>query len=121
MLSARGVPAGLLTRWLNGEFELVVSPLLLDELEWALLYPKLRSRIDEADAAAYVALLRDSAVAVPDPDRGSHRSSDPGDDYLLVLAEAARAVLVTGDGDLLALGDDLPVVTARAFLDLLPA
>ena len=38
---------------------------------------------------------------------------------LLALAENERAVLVSGDQHLLKLGDDLPIQTARTFLDRL--
>jgi uncharacterized protein len=48
-------------------------------------------------------------------------STDPGDDYLLALARAERAVLVSGDAHLLALADRLPIHSARAFLGKLEA
>jgi predicted nucleic acid-binding protein len=47
------------------------------------------------------------------------RNADPGDDYLIALAEQEQAVLVSGDKHLLALGEELPIETARAFLDKL--
>jgi len=49
----------------------------------------------------------------PETDPSLNRSADPGDAYLLVL--------VSGDNHLLALGDDLPILTARAFFDRLAA
>ena len=55
----------------------------------------------------------------PDPEAPAARSGDPGDDYLLALAQAERAVLVTGDQHLLALAGELPIHTPRAFLDAL--
>jgi putative PIN family toxin of toxin-antitoxin system len=119
LISSRGAPAQLIVRWLDGHFELVVSPALLDELARALAYPKLAARISRPEAEAFVALLRDGAEVVRDPADTAKRSSDPDDDYLIALAEADRAVLVSGDRDLLALAGDLPVLTARAFLDLL--
>ena len=119
LLSPSGAPAQLVSRWLNGEFELLVSDGLLSELERALAYPKLRRRVPEADAAEFVSLLRLAAVVAPDPRAAAHRSADPGDDYLLALAEQERAVLVSGDRHLLNLADRLPVQTARDFLDRL--
>lgn len=63
--------------------------------------------------------LRREASIVADPDRTpSFRSEDPGDDYLLALAESERAALVSGDGHLLALSDELPVLTPREFLEI---
>ncbi len=118
LLSPSGGPAVLVARWLAGDFELVVSELLLTELGRALAYPKLRSRITEDEATAFVDLLGRTATHAKDPPTTPRRSRDAGDDYLLALAEAAAAVLVTGDDDLLDL-TGVPVSTPRAFLDTL--
>jgi uncharacterized protein len=53
----------------------------------------------------------------PDPEADSHSSPDPGDDYLLALAENEHAVLVSGDHHLLQLADALPIQAGRRFLD----
>lgn len=47
------------------------------------------------------------------------RSRDPDDDYLIALASAERAALVSGDRHLLALDHEIPVFSPRAFEDLL--
>ncbi len=116
ILSREGAPAQLLMLWRNGQFELVLSPALLDELERVLAYPKIRRRIGEVEAREFVALLRREPV-VADPARAPLiRSSDPGDDYLVALAQASQAVIVSGDGHLLDLGDRIPVFSPAAFL-----
>jgi uncharacterized protein len=117
LLSASGAPAQLVKRWLGGAFELIVSEALLAELERALAYPKLRRRISADEAAAFLLLLRAGARLAIDPSTRAQRSSDPGDDYLLALAESERAILVSGDRHLLALADELPVHSPRSFLD----
>ena len=117
LLSPTRAPAQIVSRWLAGEFELVVSETLLAELERALAYPKLRDRVPRSEAAAFVTLLRHGGILAPDPATAGRRSADPGDDYLLALAESERAILVSGDQHLLALADQLPIQTARAFLD----
>ena len=119
LLSRSGAPARIVSRWLAGEFELVVSEALLAELARALAYPKIRERIAEDEASAFVGLLRQTVRLAPDPEAPARRSADPGDDYLLALAEAERAVLVSGDQHLLALAGELPIFTPRAFLDRL--
>jgi putative PIN family toxin of toxin-antitoxin system len=119
LLSPSGAPAQLISGWLRGEFELVVSENLLGELERALAYPKLRRRVTPDEATAFAALLRHEATLAADPPNPARRSADPGDDYLIALAEAERALLVTGDQHLLTLADQLPIRTARAFLDTL--
>jgi putative PIN family toxin of toxin-antitoxin system len=117
LLSPGGTPAQLMGRWLAGNFELVVSEALLAELERALAYPKLRRQVSADEAAELVGLLRQGAVLAPDPPNPARRSADSGDDYLIALAEAERAILVSGDQHLLALANEFPIQTARAFLD----
>ena len=95
---------------------LIVSEALLAELARALAYPKLRAHIPPGSASEFVSLLRHDAVLAPDPAAPERRSSDPGDDYLIALAESERAVLVSGDRHLLELADELPIRTARAFV-----
>jgi putative PIN family toxin of toxin-antitoxin system len=117
ILSRRGSPARLLTAWQAGAFELVVSPKLLAELARALAYPKLARLVPPADADAFVAWIARSAVLATDPGTApSIRSADPNDDYLVALAIAERAVLVSGDGHLTALVDRLPIRTPADFL-----
>jgi putative PIN family toxin of toxin-antitoxin system len=120
ILSSRGSPARLLLAWQAGAFELVVSPALLAELARAVTYPKLARLIPPADADAFVAWIARSAVLATDPGTApSVRSADPNDDYLLALAMAERAVLVSGDRHLTVLADRLPVRTPAEFLALL--
>jgi uncharacterized protein len=119
LLSRDGAPAKVLRAWLEGRFDLVVSPLLLEELQRALAYPKLAERISAVESAALIDWLRREALAVPDPEEApTVRSEDPGDDYLLALGETERAALVSGDRHLLALSAELPVLTAREFLGI---
>ncbi len=106
--------------WFEGAFELVYSPLLLGELARALTYPKLRKHIDTNEADELLDLLRRGALMVEDPEtQPGIPSSDPKDDYLIALAGKSRSVLVSGDGDLLELSEQIPVYSPREFLDLL--
>ena len=119
LLSRSGAPAQIVSRWFAGELELVVSEALIAELERALAYPKVRKRIAEDEAGAFASLLRQAEPPAADPEAPARRSADPGDDYLLALAEQERAILVSGDQHLLALAGELPILTPRAFLDAL--
>ena len=116
LLSLDGSPARLLATWQQGAFELIVSPLLLEELERALAYPKLRRLVSPAEASTFVHWLGRSAPVVPDPTGPPPaRSVDPGDDYLVALAADQRAVLVSGDAHLLDLAPALPILSPAAF------
>ena len=58
-----------------------------------------------------------SAILAADPAAApAIRSGDPDDDYLVALATAERAVLVSGDSHLRVLADRLPVRTPAEFL-----
>jgi uncharacterized protein len=116
VLSAKGRSADLLRASRDGQFELVVSAMLIAELERTLAYPKLRKRIPPEKAASFVNWVRDHGTVVEDPaDPPPVSSRDPDDDYLLALAIDRRAYLVTGDQDLLILSDDLPILTPAQF------
>lgn len=120
LLSGTGAPARLLAAWQDGRIEVIVSPLLLAQLERALAYPKLRAHINAQDATAAVGLLAAGATSIDDPPQPpAVRSEDPGDDYLIALAAADRAALVSGDKHLLALRERIPVYSPREFLELL--
>ena len=119
LISANGAPRALLRRWLQGSFELVVSPALLTELERVLLRPKFRSYATESEAHAYVSLVRRLATIVDDPPLVTGLTPDPGDDYLVVLARASGVqTLVSGDRHLYELeAARPPVLQPRAFLE----
>jgi putative PIN family toxin of toxin-antitoxin system len=120
LLSPAGSPARVLRCWLAGAYELVVSPLLLEELERALAYPKIRERVTSTEAQELVDLLRAEAALREDPiDEPPVRSPDPGDDYLIALSAASQAIIVSGDRHLLDLGDNTPVYSPAAFLALI--
>jgi predicted nucleic acid-binding protein len=107
----------LLVAWQAGEFDLVISPNLLAELRRALAYPKLARLVPSPDADAFVAWIARSAVVAADPDGPPPiRSADPGDDYLLALAAAEHAILVSGDGHLTSLAGEFPIRTPVDFL-----
>jgi putative PIN family toxin of toxin-antitoxin system len=117
ILSPRGTPARLLLAWQAGAFDLVVSPLLLAEVRRALAYPKLERLVPPADADAFAAWLGGAAELATDPAGPPPvRSDDPGDDYLIALAAAERALLVSGDVHLTSLAPRVPVRTPAEFL-----
>jgi putative PIN family toxin of toxin-antitoxin system len=116
VLSAKGSSAKILRASRDGQFELVVSELLLAELERTLAYPKLRKRIAPEKAATFGSWVRSHGTVAEDPASPPPVGSrDPDGDYLLALAIDRRAYLVTGDQDLLVLGTDLPILTPAQF------
>ena len=120
LLAPEGAPARILTAWVDGAFELVVSPHLLDELRRVLAYPKISRRVGVDDAARIVLLVEQQALRVEDPTTDPPiRSADPGDDYLIALAADADALLVSGDAHLTTLIDRAPILTPAQLADRL--
>jgi uncharacterized protein len=120
LLSRSGTPAALLRAWLDGAYELVVSPALLDELARVLGYPTISARVTPDEAREFLGVLRTQAGLIADPPEApSVHSPDRDDDYLIALAATARAVIVSGDSDLLSLAGQIPVHSPAAFLALL--
>ena len=113
--------AAIVASWHDGGFELVVSDRLMDKLARACAYPKLRRRIPARDAEEFIELLSTAAMVGSDPAKPARLSADPADDYLLALAAAERALLVSGDRHLLALAGRFPVHDPADFLALLRA
>lgn len=119
-MAPRGAPARLVLVWLDGGFELVLSRKLVNEVERVLAYPKLARRIPPDDARAFLELLTGQTHVFRDPPgEPPRRTEDPGDDYLVALAAAAGAVLVSGDRHLLELAGRWPVHTPAQFLESL--
>lgn len=111
-----GVPARVVEAVTFGKLVAVVSQHLLDELTAVLVRPKFCRWVSVADAVGFVETLGGYADLHPDPGTLAPRVRDPDDDYLVALAEAAVAIIVIGDADLL--GADLkpPAITPRDLL-----
>ena len=106
LLSPAGAPAQVLASWESGEFELLTSPAILEELERVLHYPRLQERyhLPEETIRVLLRLLRTQATVVS-PTHTLHAiEDDPADNRYLECAVAGGAQLVvSGDGHLLAL------------------
>ncbi len=119
-----GVPGQIVTAFLTRrEFELVLSPMIVTEIEKTLRLPKIRKYLLEPDNAfLWLADLAALADVVRDTGRIVGACRDPADDIVLAAALEGRAsVIVTGDDDLLALVEyeSVAIVTPRAFLELI--
>ncbi|MFZ1154257.1 MAG: putative toxin-antitoxin system toxin component, PIN family [Solirubrobacteraceae bacterium] len=119
LLSPEGTSARVLLAWIDGAFELVVSPKLVAELERVLKYPKLVTRISKHETTELLDWLARAAISAGDPPESPVAVSDKDDDYLVALASAESAVLVSGDKALLELGDRFPVLAPVQFLTTL--
>ncbi|MHB1486640.1 MAG: putative toxin-antitoxin system toxin component, PIN family [Acidimicrobiales bacterium] len=102
-----------------GQYRLIVSPMLLHELETVLARPKFRRYLSSEDARRFVEMVGELAEVADDPPAVAEPiTPDQHDDFLVVLAEAADVdVLVSGDRDLTGLNrPGLTVKTPGEFL-----
>ena len=122
LISPAGPPAAILQAFLDERFTLVTCEPQLEEFRRVTRDPELRKRVKPAEAGTLVNELRALAL-IPKRLPKVERSSDPHDDFLLALAEAASAYyLVTGDkSGLLALRKHrrTRIVTAKRFSKLI--
>ena len=114
-----GTPGRIIAAWVEARFEVAFSLDQLAEIGRVLEYPKIRRKLGWKDEQielfikqlylrAEVVELGTMSVEVP---------RDPGDAPILATLTATKAdVLVTGDGDLLALGDKYPIETPAVFV-----
>jgi predicted nucleic acid-binding protein len=89
----------------------------LAELETVLSRPKFRTSIDDIHAEALLSGLIDDGVLIEDPPAQPGLIPDPGDDYLVALAQKAAAqCIVSGDAHLREFANTVPpVLMAREF------
>lgn len=125
-ISPVGAPARLIDRWEQGEFEIVVSLTILDEYRRALGYERVRSRhgMTNEQIELVIDLFHDRGFVVAPQPLNAPASVDPDDDEILACAVAGNAdYIVTGDRDLLRLGEyaGVQIVTPADMLAILDA
>jgi putative PIN family toxin of toxin-antitoxin system len=83
--SNEGISARLLIAARSGRYQLIVSPLLLEELDTVLARPKFRRYLSSDDAHRFVVMVRELAEVVGDPPAAAEPiTDDPDDDFLVV-------------------------------------
>jgi len=124
LVAEHGLPRQILDAWLEGRYILVTSLYLIEELIHVLSYPRIaeRIRLDDAELAAILAALLFKAEVVPGQLRLPGVTRDPKDDAVVACAKEGEAdVIVSGDQDLLVLGEyeGIRVVTPRRYVEIL--
>ena len=117
------VPARVVALAEQGAYDLHLSPIILEEFKRSLRNPRLRKSYPYSDTEidAWCAALNEigSAILRPLPDIDAV-CRDPDDDHVIAAALTVKAdAIVTGDKDLLVLGEHqaIRILTAGAFLD----
>jgi putative PIN family toxin of toxin-antitoxin system len=115
----RAAPGIVVEALLDGDIDVLISPLLLAELARVLGRTKFERATSDGRGAAFVALVAERGLRVEDPELTPGATEDPDDDYLVALAHAHHAeAIVSGDRHLLAVAsDELSVWTPRMLVD----
>ena len=125
LIRPEGPPGRILVRLLrDSAFDLVASPATLDDLRRSLRYPKVRKhlRLPAHEIDLWVDALGALAVFVRGEVSRRIVAADPADDiYLAAATDGLADYVVSGDRHLLDIRvhEGIPVVTPRAFLNLL--
>ena len=111
-----GRPRDILDAWVEGRFELIVSPALYDE--YARVCERLAQKNPTLSYQPILTMLLGAATLVADSEGTSSITADPDDDKFMRCARDADAVVVSGDSDLLdASGwEGVEALTPTAFL-----
>ena len=120
LIKPQGSVGPILTRLSAGDYVLVYTDALLDELLEKLALPRIRIKYgigdDVVEGFLQVLLLRGDHVA---PRRAVRISRDPDDDRVIEAAlEGTADYIVSGDGDLTELieVEGIPIVAPSTFL-----
>lgn len=125
ILSRKGAPAELINVWRERRFLLLSSSDIVNEVRAVMQYPRIRHKyhLGDDDIEQTMTLLEHDALLVAgDSNVAGNVPDDPQDEMFLACALDGQAdVIVSGDHHLLDLGvfKDIPIITARQFLDRL--
>ena len=123
VLRSPAAPATLLRRWRRGEFSLVVSERILEEVEFsAFSRPYFQQVLSESTRHRSIAMVRRNAELVALTQEVVGIAPDPNDDHVLAAALSSGATyIVTGDRRLRSVDmyAGVRLVTPQEFLQIL--
>ncbi len=98
LISASGPPGRILDAWLEGHFDLLVSPPILDEWKRVLAYSRIRERLAPQRVKIILRGIEDLSLVVPRKVSLPDLRLDPSDTiYLACAIEGRASFLVTGN------------------------
>ena len=120
LISHRPPISTILDLWAGGELVVCYSSEILDELEAALKYPKIRELVSSSETESLIDAIKILGILVIPAKRIEICRDKKDNKYLEVSLESASKFLISGDKDLLALGEfeGIKIVSPRDFVDL---
>lgn len=123
-ITDHGAPFHILKNWENGDFILIVSEPILQEVERVFHYPriKVKRHLTDRDIENMLRLLRTYSINVPGDLEIDAIIDDPADIKFIVAAlEGDADYIVSGDRHLVSLGSyrQIGIVSPSDFLRIL--
>lgn len=95
-------PGQILTAWRNGQFELILSSHIIDELKHTFQKIYFLNHLTKQEVTNFFDLLQNEAIIIPITAKVRGIGTHPEDDLALATAVSAKVdYFVTGDGPLL--------------------
>jgi len=116
-----GLPNEILEMWKAGDFEIIVSEAILEEIERKLHEKAVEFEMETEVVSEWLDLITIEAIFVQ-PQEKIQACRDPEDDLFLKAAVEGRAdFIVSGDKDLTDMGEfrEIKLVKPRQFYDFL--
>ena len=126
LISDKGNPSRIINRWLAGEFDILVSPPIINEILRVTGYRRIQNKYARVreNRLEFVELISEQGFWI-EPDRAlSIVPADESDNRYFECAVAGGAqYIVSGDAHLLEIGEyrGIVIVTPAAFITLLDA
>ena len=124
IISPHGSPGKILNLWEKDQFDLILSPAILDELERVIHYPKIQGKytLPEEQVKQFIDLISSQSIIVDPSMKINLVRGDPPDNRFLECArEGGATYIVTGDNDLLDLKEyeGIEILLPSVFLAIL--
>ena len=126
LISTTGSPDKIIARWEQGDFEVLITQEIIDELSRVLRYPRImkRHKKDEAKINRYLHLLSKQATMIESAKTLDVVTDDETDNRYIECAYFGKAdYVVSGDNHLLRVGEyqGIFILPPAAFIAMLDA
>jgi putative PIN family toxin of toxin-antitoxin system len=120
VISSTGTVSTIMDVWRSGQFQVIVSAPILDELARTLQKPYFRRYLTDTQSSRFLKLLRKRVTVSPITVSVHGVATHPEDDVILATAVSAKVdYLVTGDSKLERVGtyQGVAILSPRRFLE----
>ncbi len=124
MINTQGNPHHIIQRWAQGDFDVLVSTSIINEIGRVLRYPRIAKRHQqgEKEIEKFLELLSSEAIVIEPSKRLDVIQADESDNrYLECAIEGKAQYIISGDNHLLNVGEyrGIVVIPPSAFVTLL--